>query len=97
MATTDTQRTRRTAAIHIRATASDQELIDRAAQALGKTRSEFMLDSARAAAEDALLDRVNFPITDEQYRQFEELLDSPAEPNAALRAFVRKRAPWHQG
>lgn len=94
MATTETQRTRRTAAIHIRATVSDQELIDRAAQAVGKTRSEFMLDSARAAAEDALLDRVNFPLTDEQYRQFEELLDSPAEPNEALRAFLRKPAPW---
>lgn len=94
MATTDPQRTRRTAAIHIRATTSDQELIDRAAQAVGKTRSEFMLDSARVAAEDALLDRVNFPLTDEQYRQFEELLDSPPEPNEALRAFVRRRAPW---
>jgi uncharacterized protein (DUF1778 family) len=97
MATSNPHRTRRTAAIHIRATASEQELIDRAAQALGKTRSEFMLDSARTAAEDALLDRVNFPLTDEQYRQFEELLDNPAEPNEALRAFVRKRAPWHEG
>lgn len=94
MATTKPQGTRRTEAIHIRATASDQELIDRAALAVGKSRSEFMLDSARAAAEDALLDRVNFPLTDEQYRQFEELLDSPAEPNEALLAFLRERAPW---
>jgi uncharacterized protein (DUF1778 family) len=97
MTATEAKRARRTAAIHIRATVSDQELIDRAAQALGKSRSEFMLESARTAAEDALLDRVNFPLTEEQYRQFEELLDNPAEPNEALRAFVRKRAPWYEG
>ncbi len=32
-------------------------LIDRAAKAHGKTRSDFMIDAARRAAEDALLDQ----------------------------------------
>ena len=32
-------------------------LIDRAAELTGKSRTDFILDAARAAAEDALLDR----------------------------------------
>lgn len=52
-------RERRDAAIHIRVTSAEQDLIDRAAQATGKSRSEFMLESAFDAARGALLDRVN--------------------------------------
>lgn len=87
-------RTRRDRAFHIRATSYQQELIDKAAQALSKTRSEFMLESSCNAAEDVLMDRVNFTLTDDQLDEFERILDSPAPPNDALREFVRKRAPW---
>ena len=42
--------------VNLRVSARDRDLIDRAAAALGKNRSEFMLDATRQAAEDALLD-----------------------------------------
>jgi uncharacterized protein (DUF1778 family) len=35
----------------------ERSLIDRAAKTLGKNRTDFVLDAARRAAEDALLDR----------------------------------------
>ena len=43
--------------VNLRISARDRDLIDRAAAALGKNRSEFMLDATRQAAEDTLLDR----------------------------------------
>ena len=43
--------------INLRASAEQKALIDRAASRLGKTRTDFMLDSAREAAEDTLLDQ----------------------------------------
>lgn len=89
-------RERRDAAIHIRVTSAEQELIDRAARATGKSRSEFMLESAFDAARDALLDRVNFSLTDEQYRELEAIFDAPAPPNDALRELARRPAPWEK-
>ena len=42
---------------NLRIKAEECGLIDRAAKALGKNRTDFVLDAARRAAEDALLDR----------------------------------------
>ena len=53
------ERTRRSL-VNLRVSADDRDLITRAAEALGKNRSEFMLDAARQAARDALLDRTLF-------------------------------------
>jgi uncharacterized protein (DUF1778 family) len=46
--------------LNFRVKAEDRSLIDRAAQLLGKIRTEFMLESARRAAQDALLDQTLF-------------------------------------
>lgn len=42
------------------------------------------------------MDRVNFTLTDDQFKMFEQILHSPALPNDTLREFVRKRDPWGQ-
>ncbi|MCC6763449.1 MAG: DUF1778 domain-containing protein, partial [Deltaproteobacteria bacterium] len=44
-----------------------RSLIDRAAQLLGKNRTDFVLDAARHAAEDALLDRTIFVLDPKAY------------------------------
>ena len=44
--------------INLRVSSEDLRLIDRAATATGKNRSEFMLNAARFVAEEALLDKV---------------------------------------
>jgi uncharacterized protein (DUF1778 family) len=46
-----------TRAVNLRVREDIRDLIDRAAQSQGKSRSEFMIDAARRAAEDALLDQ----------------------------------------
>jgi uncharacterized protein (DUF1778 family) len=82
--------------INLRASAAQKSLIDRAAARLGKTRTEFMLDSAREAAENALLDQRLFLLGDSEYAQFVALLDAPVEPSDALKKLLAAPAPWER-
>ena len=68
-------------------------LIDRAARVAGKTRTDFVLEATRRAAEDALLDRTAFTVSPKAYAEFLTLLDAPPRPNARLRRTMRTRAP----
>ena len=72
-------------------------LIDRAAQLAGKNRTDFVLEAARRAAEDALLDRTVFTVSPEAYAEFLARLDAPPRPNERLRRTMRTRAPWDRG
>ena len=69
-------------------------LIDRAAQLAGKNRTDFVLDAARRAAEDALLDRTVFSVSPKAYAEFLQRLDAPPQPNDRLRRTMRAAAPW---
>ena len=80
--------------VNLRVSARDRDLIDRAAAALGKNRSEFMLDATRQAAEDALLDRVLFRLDPDRYGAFLALLDAPPSTNKALAKLLAAPAPW---
>ena len=64
--------------INLRIEAQTRQLIDDAATALGKTRTEFMVESARASAIDVLLDRRLFVLGDADYDAFVDALgDAP--------------------
>ncbi len=69
-------------------------MIDRAAKLLGKSRTDFVLDAARRAAEEALLDRTVIRVDPETYAEFVALLDAPPQANAALRRTMQTAAPW---
>ena len=69
-------------------------LIDRAAELAGKNRTDFVLDAARRAAEDALLDRTVFSVSPKAYAEFLKRLDAPPQPNDRLRRTMRATAPW---
>lgn len=71
-----------------------RSLIDRAAQLLGKNRTDFVLDAARHAAEDALLDRTIFVLDPKAYSEFLARLDAPPRPNERLRRSLQTPAPW---
>lgn len=43
--------------LNLRIKPEDRSMIERAAQVRGKTRTDFVLDAARAAAEEALLEQ----------------------------------------
>lgn len=87
----------RDAPINLRALPEQRELIDRAAALLGKNRSDFMLEVACERAQGVLLDQVFFNLDDEQFRQFQALLDAPPAPNAGLERLMAVKAPWTQG
>ena len=71
-------------------------LIDRAAELSGKNRTDFVLDAARLAAEDALLDRTEFVVNPKAYAEFLARLDAPPRPNARLRRSLQATAPWEK-
>lgn len=81
-------------AIHVRAAARQRDLIDRAAHALNKSRSEFILETACREAQDVLLDQTYFGLDGEAFAQFSTMLDTPREPTDALRKLLRTPAPW---
>ena len=80
--------------LNIRIKPEERDLIDRAAKARGKNRTDFILDAARQAAEDALLDRTVFTVSPEAYAEFLARLDAPAQSNESLRRVMQTPAPW---
>ena len=84
----------RTGTINIRVQLADRALIDQAAEAQGKNRSDFMLEASRRAAQEALLDRTLFRVDAATYDRFVAVLDSPPQPNERLRKLMQTKAPW---
>jgi uncharacterized protein (DUF1778 family) len=80
--------------LNIRIKPDERSLIDRAAQARGQNRTDFILDAARRAAEEALLDRALISVSEEAFRKFLARLDAPPKPNARLRKTMRTPARW---
>ncbi len=92
--TSATDRTGRGVTINLRADTATRTLIDRAAEQLGKNRSEFMLEAARREATTVLLDQRLFLLDDKAYVQFTAALDQPPTENRRLRRLLRTKAVW---
>jgi len=80
--------------INLRIEAHTRQLIDDAAAVLGKTRTEFMVESARRQAIDVLLDQRLFVLGTERYDAFMYALDNPPAPGPRLRALLRRIPAW---
>ncbi len=78
--------------INIRALATQRALIDRAAKAVNKSRSEFMLEAACREAENVLLDQRLFYVTENEFERFEKALEAP--PGNSLTELLNTKAPW---
>lgn len=87
---------RRDAVINVRLTTKLRDLIDRAAAVVGKTRSDFILESARKHAVNVLLDQTLFSLDSVQYEEFLRALDQPAESNARLKQLMASKSPWEK-
>lgn len=83
-------------AVNLRVRSETRSLIDRAAQALGRTRSDFMIEAARRAAEDAILDQTVISMSRERYDAFLAILDRPPQPNEKLRATMQATPIWER-
>ena len=90
------ERAQRNTRMNLRASAQQQQLIRRAAAALDKSMTDFVLDSAAAEAEKVLADRRWFLLDDAQWTRFEELLDAPVESMPRLRRTLTEPTVFDQ-
>lgn len=81
-------------AVNLRVRMDTQSLIDRAANMLGRTRSDFMIAASKQAAEDAIRDQRVISVSPEAYSEFLAMLDRPAQANELLRKTMQTPAPW---
>jgi uncharacterized protein (DUF1778 family) len=88
------RQTRKRQTLNLRIKPEERGLIDLAAKTLGKNRTDFVLDAARRAAEDALLDRTVLTVSPKAYAEFLARLDAPPQPNERLQKTLRTVAPW---
>jgi len=80
--------------INLRVSSSQKALIDRAAEAQGRSRSDFMLEAACREAESVLLDQRYFTLDEDAFRRFMEMLDAPPSTNPRLARLLGTKAPW---
>ncbi len=80
--------------LNLRIPKAERNLIDQAAASLGTTRTEFILQAARRAAEEALLDRAVLAVSPEAHAEFLRRLEAPAQPNERLRKTMQTPSPW---
>lgn len=93
MTTASTTKTPRDT-LNLRIPPAERNLIDRAAESAGKTRTDFILEAARRAAEETLLDRALMVVSPEAYDEFLKRLDRPAQPNDRLKRTMQSKARW---
>lgn len=82
--------------INFRTSEDQKALIDRAAKLLGKSRTEFILDTMREASENVLLDQHLFGVDESVFRTFEAALDAPPKLNENLRRTLMTAVPWEK-
>ena len=87
------ERQRRDVTINLRANQRQRALIDRAAETLGKNRSDFMLEAACREADAVLLDRRFFLMDEKAYKRFATALDRPPAAIPSCAVSYRRRPP----
>jgi len=88
--------TKKRETLNIRIKPEERSFIDRAAKIKGKNRTDFILDAARVAAEETLLDQSVVMASPEAFAKFLALLDMPPTPNERLQKMMQTPAPWEK-
>lgn len=74
-------------------TPDDQQQLDRAVSASGLTRTDFVLQAARAAAQQVLVEQAWCTVEWERFEAFQRALDAPPKPNERLRQTMTAPRP----
>jgi uncharacterized protein (DUF1778 family) len=80
--------------LNLRIKPDEQNLIDRAAELTGKTRTDFVLEAARRAAVEAISERTLFLVAPEVYAEFLNALEAPPCPSGKLSRTMQTTPPW---
>jgi len=83
-----------TPALNIRIKQSHRRLIERAAEELEQSVSEFVRDAAVREAEHTLADQTTFRIDDKTWEKFTAALDAPTKDNPRLRDLMSREPAW---
>jgi uncharacterized protein (DUF1778 family) len=76
--------------LNVRATARQLNLLRKAAEAQGRSLSDFVLTAATERAEEVLVERRHFVASPEAWDSFMATLDDPPEPGPALVRLFRE-------
>lgn len=82
--------------INLRIDTRSRQMIDDAARALGKTRTEYMVETARRQAIDVLLDRRLIELEAANFNSFAATLDTPSAPGPKLQALMSRKPAWEK-
>lgn len=80
-------------AVNLRVREDVRDLIDQAARTFGKSRTEFMIEASRQAAEQALLDQTFIRVDRKTFDLFTAVLDQPPASEGYARLMSAPR-PW---
>jgi uncharacterized protein (DUF1778 family) len=86
----------RTRTINIRIEEERRTLIDRAAEAAGKDRTQFVLDAATREATTVLLEQRYFQLDTDAFAEFAAALDASPADNPRLRELLSRKTPWER-
>ncbi len=79
---------RKATRLNLRASAQQDALIRKAAESVGRSVTEFVLDSACASAEHVLADRNQFVVDDDAWKHFMAALDRPITDKPRLKRLL---------
>jgi uncharacterized protein (DUF1778 family) len=83
----------KTARVNLRVAPADDVLLRQAADLLGESLSEFLIESGRERAERLLADRTRFVLDDASWAAFTDALDRPAEFKPEVRELFSRSRP----
>lgn len=82
-------------AVNLKVRTDIRTLIDSAARLQGRTRSDFMIEASRRAAEETLLDQTLLRVDQDTYDRFVAVLDQPAS-GPGIERLMNAPKPWNQ-
>jgi uncharacterized protein (DUF1778 family) len=80
--------------LSLRLPAGDLAVIDRAARLRGRSRTDFMRETAVQAAEEILLESGLVRMTATGFAAFAAAIAAPAKPVPAMVDVLKRAAPW---
>ena len=83
----------KTARRNLRVSPTDDMLFRKAAETVGESVSEFLVESGRTRAEMILADRTRFALDANAWKSFNEALNRPAQVKPAVVEIIQRPRP----
>lgn len=87
-------RTRSDATVQLRMPQQTKDLLNTAAETVGKTLTAFITESASQHAVDVLLDQRLFNLDVDASEAFAQILENPPAATERLRTLLASKSPW---